>query len=108
MAIKELFANTVDEHLNEQNIHKWAHIISVIDVKHVYEQTISIVEADKYIFDFNGLLQSFNIPEKYWFPHVILNNFSSSTDYDGRKKIYIIDNAILSNIYSHLINDSLN
>lgn len=108
MSLDNLINSNIEVNdLNQDLLHKWDHIISVISEDDIYIKTVEKSEGNKYIFDFNGLLESLNIPEKYWYPHIRLNNFKSFTEYDGRTSIYLLENAFLDKMYSIIRNNSL-
>jgi hypothetical protein len=88
-------------------MHKWDNVLVGVSINDIYNRELSLAEADKYIFDFNGLLQSIDIPEKYWYPHIKLNNFKSFTEYDGRTTIYLLDSSFLDKMYSVINNNSV-
>ena len=88
-------------------MHKWDHIISVVGTADIYSNEVSTAEANKYTADFNGLLLSLSIPQKYWYAHIRLNNFKSSSEYDGRTTIYLLENTYLNTIYNSFSNNSV-
>lgn len=106
MGLDSLMNNTISDELSEIKIHKWDHIISVLDPSYITVKELTGTDADVYLGDFNGLLESFGINNRYWFAHVRLNGFKTSSDYDGRLSIYIIDPVFASTVNSMLNNNS--
>ena len=107
MSLDNLINTKMSTDLTDDLIHKWDHIVSVIGVDDIYSKEIELSEADKYTFDFNGLLLSLDIPQRYWFAHVRLNNFKSASEYDGRTTIYLLDSDYMQTIFNSLSNNSI-
>lgn len=107
MSLDSLINRNIATELDEAIMHKWDSILVAITSNDIYTRVIDSSEADKYIFDFNGLLESINIPEKFWYPHIRLNNFKSFTEYDGRTTIYLLEGTFLDKMYSVINNNSL-
>lgn len=63
---------------------------------------IDIVTAEKYRFDFDGLLRSIGVAREHMYPHVRVNGLYSSGDYDGMSvSIVTIDTAVLVQYVQH-------
>lgn len=107
MSLDNLIHHTISRELSESIMHKWDNVLVGVKADDIYSNDLTLGEADKYIFDFNGLLQSIGIPEKYWYPHIKLNNFKSFTEYDGRTTIYLLDSTFLDKMYSVINNNSI-
>ena len=107
MPLDNLIHSSMSKTLTEELLHKWDNILIGVTASNIYTKEMTPGEADKYIFDFNGLLQSLSIPEKYWYPHIKLNNFSSFTEYDGRTTIYLLDAVFLDKMFSVINNNSI-
>ena len=107
MPLDNLIHSSMSKTLTEELLHKWDNILIGVTAANIYTKEMTPGEADKYIFDFNGLLQSLSIPEKYWYPHIKLNNFSSFTEYDGRTTIYLLDAVFLDKMFSVINNNSI-
>ena len=107
MSLDTLIHGSMSKTLSEELLHKWDNVLVGLSLNDIYTKEVSPSEADKYIFDFNGLLQSLSIPEKYWYPHIKLNDFKSFTEYDGRTTIYLIDIVFLDKMYSVINNNSI-
>ena len=100
MSLDNLIHSAMSKTLTEELLHKWDNVLVGLVSTNIYTKEISPGEADKYIFDFNCLLQSLSVPEKYWYPHIKLNDFKSFTEYDGRTTIYLIDVVYLDKMFS--------
>ncbi len=107
MPLDNLIHSSMSKTLTEELLHKWDNILIGVTATNIYTKEMTPGEADKYIFDFNGLLQRLSIPEKYWYPHIKLNNFSSFTEYDGRTTIYLLDAVFLDKMFSVINNNSI-
>lgn len=107
MSLDNLIHSAMSKTLTEELLHKWDNVLVGLVSTNIYTKEMSPGEADKYIFDFNGLLQSLSVPEKYWYPHIKLNDFKSFTEYDGRTTIYLIDVVFLDKMFSVINNNSV-
>ena len=106
MSMDNLVNNVVSDIGSEELLHKWDAIAISIDVDKITVKKLDNNIADKYVFDFNGLLAFLNIPSIYWYVHARLNNLSTGTDYNGKLDIYIINNEYLDNVFNTLTNKS--
>jgi len=106
MGLDHMVAKTITDELDETLLHKWDSAIPLMYGDVVGLRELKNNEADKYIFDFNGLLNSLNVPEKYWYVHMRLNNLKSSTDYNGANRIFLVDMEYLNGIYNSFTNRS--
>lgn len=95
-------ANVQDSYL----IKKWNTIKPIMKSKYVVSiNEISPVYAEKYKYDLYGLFQQyFSIPEQFIYPHIIANDYDSSSDYDGSKlRFRILDTKELGYYYKLFI-----
>jgi len=106
MALDDLISNIMSEEKSEELLHKWDSILPLIDRSLMSVKEIKPNVADMYKFDFNGLLMSLNIPEDYWYIHIRLNDFNSSTDYTGTTNIALINADYLETLYNAFTNNS--
>lgn len=64
------------------------------------ERTVTLdpAIAYKYRFDFYGLLlNEYSIPYETMIPHLIINGYTSSTDFDGtRLEVHLLNKAMLA------------
>lgn len=105
MANASNLASRINSSINYQDeylIKKWNSIKQIIKDKYITSTNeISPIYADKYKFDLYGLFsQYFMIPEQYIYPHIIANDYDSSSDYDGSKlRFKILDTKELNYYY---------
>ena len=79
-------------------IHKWNTVIPMLmDSKFYIISTIDPVDANRYIFDFYGLLTFLDIPQEYHYPHLRVNGYTDPTAYTGNDvNIKILDTGTLA------------
>lgn len=76
----------------------WNSIASILKYKYIVnEKTIEPAVADKYKFDFEGLLiNELKIHKEFAYPTMLVNGYSSSYNYNGdNTKILIVDDSIM-------------
>lgn len=94
----------VENALSPIIIMRWNSLTNLIREKMIIAyKEIEPVIAEKYIFDFYGLLKNeFNMQDVYIYPHIIGNGYFSSTEYNGNLlRIALLDEERLS-IYVEL------
>jgi len=65
--------------------------------------TIGVSVADKYIFDFYGLLDSLGVPERFRYPNMRANGLKSSDDYRGKiTNVVLLDASRLDIVYKSI------
>jgi len=106
MALEDMMNDTISGETSEVLLHKWDAMLPLIDHDFISVREIKSNEGDKFVFDFNGLLNFLNIPEEFWYIHVRLNNFNSSTNYNGGTNIALIDSDYLNSVYNAFTNKS--
>ena len=81
----------------------WCNIQPMLREMYVVgEKNISGVIAEKYKHDMYGLLRNMEIPDAHILPHILVNGYNSSREYDGRlTNIKILDGSRLD-IYLRL------
>jgi len=82
-------------------IELWVNIKDVLLKNHIVgEKVINNATANKYIGDMYGMLKEIGLEDVVIFPHILVNGYNSSRDYDGlTTKILLIDPAILNRYY---------
>ena len=83
-------------------IAKWNSLKDILLTKHIVNEiTISPVAAEKYRFDLYGLIRAeLGIKENQIYPHMIVNGYTSSYDYNGELlRFKIISNDVLVKYY---------
>jgi len=79
--------------IDEAMINKWNSVYPILLEKHVerlYKIDPSV--ANKYIHDFEGLLLSIGVTTDMVYPHIIVNGYASSREYNGSIKDIILIN----------------
>lgn len=94
--------------LEEKNIlrnHLWETLVPILPKYSLGEKEVSPNTADKYIYDFYGLLKHLNTPDEYLYPHLRINGLDTSSDYDGKKTIILLldTNALVSVIDTEIM-----
>ena len=87
--------NTIKE---KELFQMWNSIAPILKFKYIVdERSVDGAIANKYKFDFEGLLiNEFKIHKEFIYPTILVNGYSSSTDYNGEtKRILIIDDKIM-------------
>lgn len=95
-----------DIYIDEYMIEYWNSVIPLLKMKHGKTfKTIDPVTANKYIFDFHGILKNiFQIDEKYFIPITLVNDMKSSNEYTGNiREIIIPDLSVLDNYYNEFL-----
>lgn len=88
--------------LSRDLVIKWNNIREVLLKNHVVSTVeISVVDAERYLFDLHGLcITSLRLPEYQVYPHMIVNGYTSSTDYNGELlRFKLLDAGKLLNYY---------
>lgn len=94
--------NTTKRVLDKELINKWDNIKLILKYKYVTGvKECNSLEAEKYKFDLWGLFRNvFRIEEHLIYPHIIVNDFNSWTDYNGNQILFkMLDNGVLSKYY---------
>jgi hypothetical protein len=77
--------------LDVELMEKWQTFKDVLLTDHISKVVeIDITTAYRYIGDFEGLLVELGVNNSYLYPTMVVNNISSSIDYDGTKKEIIL------------------
>jgi len=100
MTIQDLSRNN-DFPLTKDLINKWNSVVPVLKNNYI-DRTITIDPniADKYKFDFIGLLTHLDVPVELHYPHIVVNGLVCSTDYKGDfKEINILNYTEAGNYY---------
>ncbi len=87
-------------------IARWNSLTNLIRERMIIaHKEITPVVAEKYIFDFAGLLKhEFQMQSEFIYPHILANGYFSGTEYDGKiLKIALLDTERL-NRYTQLFN----
>ena len=83
-------------------VKNWNGIIDILKLKHI-NRTVEISPsiAEKYRFDLYGLFKKeLAVPEEQIYPHIRINGYYSSDQYDGGKlKLHLLDSTVLYNYY---------
>lgn len=83
-------------------IAKWNSLKDILLSKHIVNEiSISPVAAEKYKFDLYGLIRAeLGIQENQIYPHMIVNGYTSSYDYNGELlRFKIISSDVLVKYY---------
>lgn len=79
------------EGISEEEMHAWHEFISTNPDILYQKVEVSEAMAEKYKFDFHGLLTTVGgVKSSLWYPHLIINGLKASTDYDGQRYVYIV------------------
>lgn len=81
----------------------WNSVVPILKMKYIATtKEVSLAIAEKYRFDFEGLLKNeFRIHPEFIYPTILVNDLKCSNDYSGEvKKIYLLDDRILSQYYT--------
>lgn len=93
--------NTIETSISK---HIWQSMLPMLQ-QHCKTVSISNTIAYKYRFDMYGLLQHLGVTTEYIYPNIIVNGYSSSTDFEGNiEQIKIVDAQYLHRIYSKINN----
>lgn len=82
------------------------HIIESYGSSNLIKDNVVLKEVDpaiagQYIGDLYGLLTNImNIPPEAVYITIRINGYASSIEYDGRKKIYLLNPEVFSKVYS--------
>jgi len=97
LSIKNNPVQTIDKDL----IINWNTIIVKLNNLHVSKTvTLQGTIAEKYRADMYGLFKYLDIPDEFIYPHIRVNGYTSSRDYDSNKlEIKILDIPILNTYY---------
>lgn len=90
---------------------KWNSVKYYLIENHVAGETeISPVNAEKYRFDLYGLFNNvLFIQPEYIYPHIIVNGYTSSYDYNAELlRFKILDTTVLSSYYRLFMKDIKN
>jgi len=100
--MKPLFKTmTVRDVIRKDMVLKWNSVINTL-AKSAIHNTIEIspVMAEKYKFDMDGLFREYSIPPEFVYPHIRVNGYYSSQDYDSFKlRLDILDVKVLDSFY---------
>lgn len=90
--------------LNKDLINKWNTAIPILAAKYVQGvKEISASTANVYRFDLYGLfLNVFLIQENYIYPHIRVNGYDCSNNYDGKKLRFILLDPMRLSLYYNL------
>lgn len=96
--------------LTKDLVNKWNSVIPILAAKYVQGiKEISPRTANVYRFDLYGLfLNVFLIPENYIYPHIRVNGYDSSNNYDGKKLRFIVLDPMRLSLYYNLFNKNIN
>lgn len=87
--------------MDDELLNNWNSVIETLYTKHIIKTTK--VEGNlghKYRGDLYGLFQELDLPAEYIYPHIRVNGYSNSSDYDGTQLSFsVIDDAALRNYY---------
>lgn len=87
---------------NSNLINKWNNIRIILKQKYVIAtKEISTSDSRKYLHDLEGLFSDiFYTKPEFIYPHIIVNGYNSSCDYNGEiLRFKILDNTALNNYY---------
>lgn len=85
--------------LDKYWVKKWNSIKPILKYKYVAAvNEVTPLYAEKYKHDLYGLFKIyFGISDQYVYPHIIVNDFDSSYDYNGNKlRFRMLDNSKLN------------
>ena len=87
--------------LSKETIHILeTYIDSDLIKDNISEKEIDPVVAEQYIGDMYGLLKNkFNLPSEVIYLTIRINDYKSSVDYDGNRKLKILKPEVFSSIY---------
>lgn len=97
--------NIVQDYIiSEDIIIKWNSLTNLIREQMIVAfKEITPVTAEKYIFDFAGLLKhEFNMQSEWIYPHILANGYFSGTEYDGKLLRIALLNTEKLNRYTQL------
>lgn len=91
----------VSNTINRSLLAKWNSIRDLLLEKHIATTvSVSVVDAEKFKFDLHGLFKfSLNMADYEIYPHMIVNGYTSSTDYNGELLRFKIINSNTLNTY---------
>lgn len=99
---------TSDYPLSRDLVIKWNNIREVLLKNHIVSTVeITPVDAERYLFDLHGLcISALRLPEYQVYPHMIVNGYTSSYDYNGELlRFKLIDSGKLLNYYRLFLRD---
>lgn len=88
---------------NKRIYELWNSVAPILKLKYISTtKEITLAVAEKYRFDFEGLLKNeFRIHPEFIYPTILANDLKSSNDYDGRsRKVILLDDRILNQYYN--------
>ena len=90
--------------LTKKLMYRWDSVKTILKENYITgEKEITPVQAEKYRGDLFGLLQNeLNISQEYLYPHMIVNDYSSPTGYNGERLRFQIINIEQMRTYYRL------
>lgn len=87
--------------IDDALLNNWNNVIDILFTKHIVKTTT--VDGNlgyKYRGDLYGLFLELELPTEYIYPHMRVNGYNDSSDYDGTQiAFFVIDDAALRNYY---------
>jgi len=87
--------------IDDELLNNWNSVTETLYNKHI----IKVTKVDgnlghKYRGDLYGLFLELELPVEFIYPHIRVNGYTNSSDYDGTQLSFsVIDDAVLRNYY---------
>lgn len=107
VSIIDMIDISTRSNISESIINKWNSVTPILNDKYIdNEAEITGNVAYKYKHDFSGLVMSLGVPLEFAYPHIVVNGYTSSIDYDGKNmKIKIINQNRLNLYLTQFLQD---
>jgi hypothetical protein len=90
-----------DKVMDDELLNNWNSVIDTLYTKHISKTTK--VEGNlghKYRGDLYGLFLELELPKEFIYPHMRVNGYSDSSDYDGSQlTFFVLDDSALRTYY---------
>jgi len=103
LAIRQLIPTQSAVVLDKDMLNKWDSARDILEKNYIDRTlTIDIATAAKYRFDLAGLFKYSGIHQRFIYPHILVNGYNSSLEYDGNiLEFKLINEQKLQELYSH-------